>query len=134
MNKILTRSMEDYLEIIYIMEQNNKVVGITDIANALSFSKASVNRAINVLKSEDMVLQEKYKKISLTEKGRKIALEVYEKHKILSEFFIKILKVSSKTAEIDACKAEHVLSIETLESIKNFLESRNKNRSNSIEK
>ncbi len=121
MEKSLSGSMEDYLEVIYIIEQSGSEAGITDVAKFLSFSKASVNRAINALKAENMAMQEKYGKVILTPKGRKIAKRVYEKHKILSEFFIKVLNVSPKVAEIDACKAEHVLSSETLESIKNFL-------------
>ena len=121
MEKSLSGSMEDYLEVIYIIEQSGSEAGITDVAKFLSFSIASVNRAINTLKAESMVVQEKYGKVKLTPKGREFAKKVYEKHKILSEFFIKVLNVSPKIAEIDACKAEHILSSETLESIKTFL-------------
>ena len=121
MEKSLSGSMEDYLEVIYIIEQSGSEAGITDVAKFLSFSKASVNRAINTLKAESKVVQEKYGKVKLTPKGREFAKKVYEKHKILSEFFIKVLNVSPKIAEIDACKAEHILSSETLESIKTFL-------------
>ena len=68
-----------------------------------------------------MVLQEKYGKIVLTEKGRKIAANVYDRHKILTKFFTDILKVSPEIAETDACRAEHILSKETLLSIEKFL-------------
>jgi len=121
MGEFLTSSLEDYLEIIYIIQSEGKGVRITDIANALSFSKASVNQAINTLKSEKLVLQEKYGKIALTDQGFKIAESIYEKHKVLSRFFIEVLGVSPLIGEIDACKAEHVLSSETLKGIKNFL-------------
>ena len=66
MEKCLTGSLEDYLEVVYIIEQSGKEARLTDIANFLSFSKASVSRAINTLKAENMVLQEKYGKIVLT--------------------------------------------------------------------
>lgn len=121
LEKHLTYSLEDYVEIIYMIQQRGELVRITDIANALGFSKASVNRAVNTLKSEDIVIQEKYGKIHLTEKGFKIAKEIYERHKILSKFFREILGVKSDTAELDACRAEHVLSAETLMSIEKFL-------------
>lgn len=117
----LTYSLEDYIEVIYLLQQRDTGVRTTDIANYLSFSKASVNRAINTLKLENMVIQERYGKISLTEKGIKIAEEIYEKHKILSKFFREVLGVDSDTAELDACKAEHVLSAKTLTSIEKFL-------------
>ena len=122
MNKSLTHSMEDYLEIIYILQKNEGIVRITDIANAMSYSKASVSQAINLLKSEELVVQERYGKIELTPKGLKEAKFIYAKHKILSEFFTKVLNVNPKTAETDACKVEHVLSSETLHGIECFLD------------
>ena len=121
MEKCLTGSLEDYLEVVYIIEQSGKEARLTDIANFLSFSKASVSRAISTLKAENIVLQEKYGKIVLTEKGRKIAANVYDRHKILTKFFTDILKVSPEIAETDACRAEHILSKETLLSIEKFL-------------
>lgn len=121
MNNFLTYSLENYLEIIYVMKNSEDGVRVTDLANNLSFSKASVNRAINTLKQKGMVIQEKYGKIILTENGIEMAKFIYEKHKILSRFFIEVLGVNPSTACIDACKAEHVLSLETVTSIKNFL-------------
>lgn len=117
----LTHSLEDYLEIIYIIEKREGAVRITDIATAMSFSKASVSQAINLLKSKELVNQEKYGKITLTPKGMREARNVYKRHKILNEFFIKVLKVDPQTASVDACKAEHILSLETLRNIEHFL-------------
>lgn len=117
----LTASLEDYLEIIYILYESTPNVGITDVARALEISKPSVTRAIKTLKNNNLVIQEKYGKIILTPEGERIAETVYSKHKVLRRFLIEALNVSSKIAEIDACKIEHVVSQETLEGIKNFL-------------
>ena len=117
----LTASLEDYLEIIYILQQGDSVVGITDISRELKISKPSVTKAIGILRSEELVIQEKYGKITLTEKGVLAAEEVYKKHKILSKFINKVLGVNERTAEIDACKMEHVLSAETLLGMKKYL-------------
>ena len=65
----LTASLEDYLEIIYILQQGDSGVGITDISRELKISKPSVTKAIGILRSEELVIQEKYGKITLTEKG-----------------------------------------------------------------
>ena len=124
--RYLTASLEDYLEIIYILKQDGDCVGITDIARALSISKPSVNKAINTLKLEGFVFQEKYGKINLTEKGESTAKSIYKKHKILIEFLNEVLGVEPKTAEIDACKIEHILSKETLSGIEKFLSNKNK--------
>ncbi len=117
----LTASLEDYLEIIYILQQGDGGVGITDISRELKISKPSVTKAIGILRSEKLVIQEKYGKITLTEKGALAAEEIYKKHKILSKFINKVLGVNERTAEIDACKLEHVLSAETLLGMKKYL-------------
>ena len=117
----LTASLEDYLEIIYILYENLSRVGITDVAKALGISKPSVTKAIKTLKNNSLVIQEKYGKIILTPEGERVAEEVYSKHKVLRKFLSEVLNVSSKTAEIDACKIEHIVSKETLEGVKNFL-------------
>ena len=117
----LTASLEDYLEIIYILQQGESGVGITDISRELKISKPSVTKAIKILRSNKMVIQEKYGKIALTEKGISAAEEIYKKHKILSKFINKVLGVNELTAEIDACKLEHVLSAETLLGMKKYL-------------
>ena len=60
--------------------------------------------------------------ISLTEKGMEEATRIYERHTILTEFFMKAAGVSRKIAEEDACRAEHIISNETFLGIKKFLE------------
>ncbi|MBR0423340.1 MAG: metal-dependent transcriptional regulator [Clostridia bacterium] len=117
----LTSSLEDYLEIIYILSEKSLKVGITDIAKALTVSKPSAIKAIKILKNEKLVSQEKYGKILLTSEGKKAAMAVYDKHKVISKFLNKVLEISEKTAEIDACKIEHILSKETVNGIKNYL-------------
>ena len=117
----LTASLEDYLEVIHILHQSAKNVGVTDIAKVLGISKPSVTRAIKSLKNNSLVIQEKYGKIVLTPEGDKIAKSVYSRHKVLRKFLTKVLKISEDTAEIDACKIEHIISKETLEGIEKFL-------------
>ncbi|MBR2579406.1 MAG: metal-dependent transcriptional regulator [Clostridia bacterium] len=117
----LTASLEDYLEIIHILRQSVQNVGVTDIAKALGLSKPSVTRAIKSLKNNSLVIQEKYGKIVLTPEGEKIAESVYSKHKVLRKFLKEVLGISEGTAEIDACKIEHVISKETLEGVEKFL-------------
>lgn len=109
----LTASLEDYIEIIYVLSQNSSDVGVTDVAKALGISKPSVNRAIQALKLKNLVIQEKYGKIILTPMGKSVANAVYSKHRVLRDFFVIVLGVSDETAESDACKIEHMLSDET---------------------
>ena len=106
MEENLTRSIEDYLEAIYVFElegENN--IPSLKVAKTLNVSKAAVAKAMNRLHDEGYILKELYGQISLTEKGREIGRLVYDKHKAIKEFLIKI-GVSEKNAEIDCCKIE----------------------------
>ncbi|HHZ12024.1 MAG TPA: metal-dependent transcriptional regulator [Acholeplasmataceae bacterium] len=118
-----TKSIEDYLEAILIIEKRNKKVRSVEIAKLLGVSKPGVNKAMNILKDNDLIEKASYGEITLTSKGREIAAKVYEKHLLIKDFLIK-LGVSDETAEMDCCKIEHVLSDETLERIKTFLQDR----------
>ncbi len=120
MEENLTRSIEDYLEAIYVFElkgENN--IPSLMVAKTLNVSKAAVAKAMNRLHDEGYILKELYGQISLTEKGREIGRLVYDKHKTIKEFLIKI-GVSEKNAEIDCCKIEHIVCSETLSKIKEF--------------
>lgn len=121
----LTKSIEDYLEAILILEKANKRVRSVKIAQMLNVSKPGVNQAMNLLKEHELIDKPAYGEIILTEKGRKIANEVYKKHLLIKEFLIK-LGVSEEIAEIDSCKIEHVLSDETLKRITLYLNKKDK--------
>lgn len=58
----------------------------------------------------NLVIHERYGDVELTPKGETLAKKVYRRHRILKQFFEKILGVSSEIAEKDACKIEHCIS------------------------
>lgn len=105
-----------YLETIFLLEKTGKIRSI-DIAKNLNVSKPSVNKAVNNLKELGYITQETYSEIHMTEKGRKKAESIYQRHQLLTEFLIEVLHVSPLTAENDACKMEHILSEETLKQV-----------------
>lgn len=122
MQKIYSSS-QDYLEAILELSPDGKSVKSIDVAKKLNVSRASVNRAMNILKEQGYLTQERYGDIYLTEKGIAEGKAVKETHELLEKFLFEILKVSAKTAESDACKIEHCLSDETREKLKNFVAS-----------
>ncbi len=117
----IQESGENYLETILILERKNGIVRSVDIANELAFSKPSVSRAMSILKSGGMITMDKNNQIILTEEGRRKAEAVYERHCLLSRFLENILGVSAQTADADACRIEHIISEETFEKIKDFV-------------
>lgn len=117
-------SAEDYLERILILSENNDELHAIDIARSMNFSKPSVSIALKKLQENKLIEIDDNLHIHLTETGRDIATKVYEKHTIISKALIS-LGVDEEIAKEDACKLEHVLSEESFDAIKNFI---NKNR------
>lgn len=114
----IQESGENYLETILLLSQKNGSVRSIDIANELDFAKPSVSRAMGILKEAGLIFVEHNGNINLTEAGLKRANEIYERHSILTEFLVKTLDVPIDIAEKDACRIEHVISIETFKKIK----------------
>ena len=118
---IMQESGEMYLETILILKNKNEFVRSIDVAKHLGFSKPSVSRGVGILKAEGYIVIDDNGHINLTDKKKKKAKYVYEKHRILTEFLMKITNVSKEIAEADACKIEHVISDEVFAGIKNYL-------------
>lgn len=118
--KILTKSIEDYIEAIYIIEQEKEQIKSVDIASKLGVSRPAVNKAMNELNNLNLIEKSNYSNIKLTSDGRKLAKEIYDKHVLIYNFLIS-LGVGKENAEIDCCKIEHVISDETAECIKKYL-------------
>ncbi len=116
-NLKIQESGEMYLEYIFVLKEQQDIVRAIDIVNLSGYSKPSISRALGLLKKSNLITVNETGHIKLTTEGEIKARKIYERHKILSEFLMKI-GVSHDTAEIDACKIEHVISDETLEAIK----------------
>ena len=113
----LTPSKQDYLEAILDLSVQGAPVRSIDVANALGFSRASVSRAIGLLRAYGFLLQQPYGGITLTDLGRREAIKVRRRHDLLKYYLIHILLVPEEIAEEDACRMEHVVSSTTLEQI-----------------
>lgn len=116
----LLESGEMYLETIYTLSKRSDFVRSIDICEEMGFSKPSVSRAMKLLKDNHYIEMESSGRITLTAKGLDVATKIYNRHTVLTDFFIK-LGISEKTATDDACKIEHVISDESMEAIKNFM-------------
>lgn len=113
----MQESAENYLETILILSHRNASVRSIDIVNELDYTKPSVSVAMKNLRENGYINMDNESYITLTEKGRKIAEAMYERHTFLSEWLTSI-GVDNKVATEDACRIEHVISAETFEAIK----------------
>ena len=116
----LTKNVEDYLEVIYLLKKEKGEAKVKNISSRLKISLPSVTEMVKKLSKMKLINYKKYCSIELTKYGEEKAKKVYAKHKILTNFFIK-LGVSEKIASHDACLAEHILSKETISKINKFL-------------
>ncbi len=113
----LQESGEMYLETIYVLSQTSQSVRAIDVGEHMGYSKPSVSRAVGILKKAGYVITDENGFLVLTESGLEVARKTYERHKILTEYFVKI-GIDEQTASEDACKIEHVISDKTFEAIK----------------
>ena len=115
------KTIEDYVEILYELQKDKKLVHTNDIANALNIRPSSVTEIFIKLSNEGYLNYKKYSGVNLTKKGEKLALNTKKKHNTLKEFLI-ILGVDKEIAESDACEMEHILHPSTMETIIKFVE------------
>lgn len=118
---ILSASLEDYLEAIYLIIKEKKAVRAKDIAKRLGVSNASVTGALRTLSKRGLIHYAPYDVISLTEKGNAVAADIVKRHEILKEFFVKALAVSEELADEAACKMEHGIPQEIIERFVHFI-------------
>lgn len=113
-------SVEDYLEAILILNEQMPVVRSVDIAEKMGYSKASISVAVKNLKEKKYIDISNEGFITLTPSGEKIASEIYERHRVISNLLMRI-GVNPKIASEEACKIEHDISAETFEAIKRHI-------------
>ena len=122
---ILLESGEMYLETILVLQKKMSAVRSIDISEEMNYSKPSVSRAVKLLKTNGYINVDASGYITFTDKGKKVAETIYERHLVLTKCLI-YLGVSEETAEKDACKIEHDISDETFEAIKKHLKNNSK--------
>ena len=122
MDKIST-SHEDYLEAIVMLGgTTEKSVRSVDVANRLGVSKASVNKAVGVLKERGLVEQPYYGDITMTEEGLAYGNSVFKRHRYLTVFLSKVVGIDEETAEKEACLMEHAISDDSFNKWVDYIE------------
>ena len=117
----IRESAEDYLEAILILKGENGNVRAIDIAHHLGFSRPSVSIAMKNLRENGYITMDKEGWLELTDAGRAIAEQIYERHRLLTEW-LTALGVTPEVARTDACRMEHDVSPETFACIRAHIE------------
>ena len=117
----IQESGENYLETILILNKKNGRVRSIDVANELGYTKASVSRAMGILKEAGYLVMEPSGNLVLTAEGSRRAGAVYERHTVIAQFLEMTLGVDAKTAVQDSCRIEHIISEESFRRIKQYV-------------
>ncbi len=121
----LYESGQMYLEAIYVLLQEKDKIRAIDVGAYLGYTKPSVSRAIGLLKAGEYITVDGDGYITLNQKGKEVAEQLYERHTILTGLLIS-LGVDEETATEDACRIEHVISDKSFAAVKKHYLNHNK--------
>ena len=120
-DKKLYASGEDYLEAILLLHKKMGMVRSVDVARHMGVSKPSVCHAVATLRDGGFLTIDSDYFLHLTDVGREVAEQIYEKHRFFTDRLIEA-GVDPVTAEKDACRMEHVISNESFDRLKEAAE------------
>jgi Mn-dependent DtxR family transcriptional regulator len=119
---LLTHSAAHYLMTIHDLLEQHGYARVTDIAREMNITRGSCSISLKPLKKRGLVVEDENKFLRLSDEGQLLAGLVARNDDLLKTFFHEVLGVDKEQAEIDACKIEHLLSIETSMRLAGFIE------------
>ena len=122
MQRPLTQTMEDYLEAIYSISKERRVVRVKNIAERIGVKMPTVTNMLKSLSEKGFIEYEKHEFLELTSEGRKVGKEIDRRHHVIRSFLTNILKIDFVVADEEACKMEHGMSTETLDRLTQFID------------
>jgi len=118
----LSRSVEDYLKVIYAVSQNGQVASTGEIAEALDVQPASVSGMVKRLAESGYVEHLPYKGVRLSEEGEREALRIIRRHRVLETYLSQRLGYSWDDVHAEAESLEHAASDELIDRMASMLE------------
>jgi len=117
----LHASGEDYLEAVLVLQKEKGMVRSVDVARHMEVSKPSVCHAVATLKAGGFLTMDEDFSLCLTDVGREVAEQTYEKHCFFTRQLVAA-GVDPQTAEREACRMEHTISQKSFELLKGAVE------------
>lgn len=118
----ITHSAAHHLVAIMELRVSRGYARVTDVAKHLDITTGSASTNLKSLKSKGLVTEDENKFLLLSDHGERLANLVVRRKKILERFLTEVLGVADEQAEIDACKTEHLISLETTRKLEDFVE------------
>jgi len=117
----LTHSAAHYLMTIRALLDERGYARVTDVARALNITRGSCSISLKPLKKRGLVTEDENKFLLLSPEGARLAKLVENNDEVVEAFLRDLLGVDPEQAEIDACKIEHLLSLDTSLKLAGFL-------------
>ena len=118
---MISKSLEEYLKTMYVLKKQNEKIRVTDIADKMNVSKASVNKAVNNLKNEKLLEYESYGTIILTDEGENLAKKILEAYDIYYLFFKDVLNLDEEHAKEEADNIKGTMSDDTINKLAKYV-------------
>lgn len=119
---MFSNSEENYLKAIYKLEEDfNEAINTNLIADIMETKASSVTDMLKKLAVKDLVIYEKYKGVSLSAKGKKVALTIIRKHRLWESFLVEKLGFNWDEVHEIAEQLEHIQSEELVNRLDEFL-------------
>jgi DtxR family Mn-dependent transcriptional regulator len=118
----LSRSVEDYLKVIYSLCQPGEVASTSSIAETLDVQPASVTGMVKRLAESGYLEHVPYRGVQLTESGTRAALRILRRHRILETYLTERLGYRWEDVHQEAERLEHAASDELIERMATALE------------
>jgi DtxR family Mn-dependent transcriptional regulator len=106
----LTRSVEDYLKAIYRLSPEGRPASTSDIAHLLELSAPSVSGMVKRLSELGLLEHVPYKGVQLTDAGRRAALRMVRRHRLIEAYLVQFLGYSWDVVHFEAERLEHAVS------------------------
>ena len=118
---MISKSLEEYLKTMYVLKKKTGRVRMTDIAEKMNCTKASVNKAVHNLKDKGLLTYETYGTIELTESGEDLAKKILEAYDIVFLFLKDVLNLKEEQAKIEAENIKSVIQDETINQLAKYI-------------
>jgi DtxR family Mn-dependent transcriptional regulator len=118
----LSEHLEDYLETILLLQQENTVARVKDIAERLGILSGTVTSALRSLAEKELINYKPYSFITLTQKGEGVAREIFRRHTVVKNFLQNVLLLDETKAEENACRMEHAMDKTAINRLVQFID------------
>ncbi len=118
----LTHSAAHYLRSVYELLEEQGYARVIDVARRLNITRGSCSISMKALKKRGLIVEDANKFLTLSQEGRRLAEIVELNAELLETFFHQVLGLDAEQAELDACKIEHLISLDTSMKLYNFIQ------------